>query len=187
MQSLGALEEAEANAATDDARFWPFVRRYRIIITAVVLYLLWRRATASATSSIKPWGPRWLAALTGLAFSRLMSVVGKIPVFLHPPSKPVDDSKQYTVVWHPHGAYTTMAFMHTGYHTVMKQPLTWFPGARRGGGRESERGCPCSPARYARVGNTSCTPIPTILRDRAGALQRALLQRGRPAAQRKVR
>jgi len=128
LSGLGTPTPEAEEASADDASLWPFVRRYRMALTAVVLYLLFRRATASAISSTKPWGPRWLAALTGLAFSRLMSVVGRIPVFLKPPSKGVDPSKQHVVVWHPHGAYTTMAFMHTGYHTVTAQPLTWFPG-----------------------------------------------------------
>ena len=51
-------EELEA----PEGSLLPFVRRYRLLLTLVVLYLLWRRATASAISSTKPWGPRWLAA-----------------------------------------------------------------------------------------------------------------------------
>eukprot|EP00966_Prymnesium_polylepis_P292837 6763496-Prymnesium_polylepis.1 len=120
--TIQTIVNALASAMTppdeeQDASLWPFLRRYRMVLTLVVLYLLWRRATATAISSTKPWGPRWLAALIGLAFSRLMSVVGRIPVTLKPPSKGADGSKQHVVVWHPHGAYTTMAFMHTGYHT----------------------------------------------------------------------
>lgn len=110
------------------AGLWPFVQRHRALLLAILLYLIWRRASARAIHSTRPWGPRWLAALTGLAFSKLMSVVGKIPVFLYPPSKGVDHKKQHVVVWHPHGAYTTMAFMHCGYHSATQQPLTWFPG-----------------------------------------------------------
>jgi hypothetical protein len=123
--SVGA---APAHEEVDDP-VTPTVLRYRVLLAAIALYLLWRRHTAPAISLARPWGPRWLAALTGLAFSELLRVVGRIPVAtLKPPSKGVDDSKQHVVVWHPHGALTTMAFMHCGYHSVMKQPLTWFPG-----------------------------------------------------------
>jgi len=130
VQSLSWLDEAES---TDDespnSRVWPYVRRYRLLLTILVLYIIWRRATSYATSSAKPWGPRWLAALTGLAFSRLLSVVGRIPVKqVKLPPKGIDPSKQHIVIWHPHGAYTTMAFMHCGYHSVLGKPLTWFPG-----------------------------------------------------------
>lgn len=127
---LRRLDDPSSPVADDDeAGLWPFVRSYRILLTAVVLYLLWRRATGYAMSSTRPWGPRWLATLTGLAFSKLLSVVGRIPVAtLKPPSLGVDRSKQHMVVWHPHGAYTTMAFMHCGYHSVTQQPLEWYPG-----------------------------------------------------------
>jgi len=105
------------------------ILRYRVLLGLLVAYLLWRRQTSSVISLTRPWGPRWLAALTGLAFSELLRVVGRIPVAtLKPPSKGVDEKKQHVVVWHPHGAYTTMAFMHCGYHSVRSTPLTWFPG-----------------------------------------------------------
>jgi len=127
--SIIRSQEAEAEAdSPHGTSLWPFVLRYRIALTLVVLYLLWRRATAGAIHSVRPWGPRWLAALTGLAFSRLMSVVGKNSVSLKPPPNGVDKSKQHVVVWHPHGAYTTMAFMHCGYHSATEQPVSWFPG-----------------------------------------------------------
>lgn len=112
-----------------DSASWHQARRYRLLLALAVLYLLWRQTTARATSSTKPWGPRWLAVLIGLAFSKLLSVVGRIPVkkVILPPGG-IDAGRQYVVVWHPHGAYTTMAFMHCGNHSVQGKPLTWYPG-----------------------------------------------------------
>ena len=119
-----------AQASTEEDRNSMLtIKRYRLLLGALLCYLIWRRRTAGAIALPRAWGPRWLAALTGLGFSVLLRVVGRIPLAtLKPPSKGVDEGQQYIVVWHPHGAYTTMAFMHTGYLSILSKPLTWFPG-----------------------------------------------------------
>ena len=39
----------------------------------------------------------------------------------------LEPSQQYLVVWHPHGAYTTMALMVGADMSIRAEPLTWFP------------------------------------------------------------
>ena len=53
---------------------------------------------------------------------------GSVPVTVRPPVRAIDRSRQqHVVVWHPHGAYTAMAFMHCAHCTVSGQPLAWYP------------------------------------------------------------
>ena len=73
-----------------------------------------------------PQGPRWLAKLLAWWFSQLMHVCGaRCTVDV---ATPPDAARRHMVVWHPHGAYTCMALMHCGRHTVNGLPLRWYPG-----------------------------------------------------------
>jgi len=85
-------------------------------------------ASGRAISRPAPFGPRWIAALLANFFTWLMRVVGKCPITSVPPEKPLVEGRQTEVVWHPHGAYTTMCFMHCAQYTVAAQPLQWYPG-----------------------------------------------------------
>lgn len=121
----------DAHAASSDSmsnRLWEAVQQRPWLLLAFTVYAVWFRVTAHANRTVGPWGPRWLARLVGLLQSRLMSVVGRIPLSMTPPPKGVDRERQHVVVWHPHGAYTTMAFMHCGHQNACAQPLSWFPG-----------------------------------------------------------
>jgi len=101
--------------------------RHPALWSAVVFYAIWYRASARLTRRAGAWGPRWLAVAVARFFSWLMDAVGARLCTLKLPDRLVDGA-QYVVCWHPHGAYTTMAFMHCGLQTVTKTPLTWFPG-----------------------------------------------------------
>jgi len=109
-------------------QMWEAVRLRPWMLLALTMYTVWFRITARASRTIGFWGPRWLARLVGLLQSRLMSVVGRIPVSMTPPPKGIERDRQHVVVWHPHGAYTTMAFMHCGHHNACTHPMSWFPG-----------------------------------------------------------
>jgi len=94
----------------------------------LTLYACCYWASGRAISRPAPYGPRWLAAWLASFFTWVMRVVGKCPITMEPPEKPLDASRQTAVVWHPHGAYTTMCFMHCAQFTVAAQPLQWYPG-----------------------------------------------------------
>lgn len=119
----GLIPPSPTNSAV-----WAWISQHPFGWTAIALYLAFRTATASGTKRAASWGPRILARLVGWFFTRLLSVVGRVPVSMKPPPKGVDPAKQYVVVWHPHGSYTTMAFMHCGHQSMQSAPLTWFPG-----------------------------------------------------------
>lgn len=103
------------------------VPRRRRVLLLLAAYALVRRWTGDAETRAGPWGPRWLARLLSLAFSRLLAVASVPLVSMRPPPPPFDASRQHVVVWHPHGAYTTMAFMHCGLLSASAVPLTFYP------------------------------------------------------------
>ena len=92
--------------------------RHPVVLTLFALYVGFRAATTDAPTRVGPWGPRWIAHLVSLFNTKLLGIVGHCPCALLPPEEKIDPKKQHVVTWHPHGAYTTMAFMHSGHHTV---------------------------------------------------------------------
>mmetsp|Transcript_521 Transcript_521/g.962 ORF Transcript_521/g.962 Transcript_521/m.962 type:complete len:329 (+) Transcript_521:360-1346(+) len=102
--------------------------RHRATLTVVMVYLVWCRSTTSLLARTKPWGPRWLAVVVARFLSWLLSAVNGNSIQVKPPPEPLVVGKQYEVVWHPHGVFTTMAFMYCGLHTVTASPLSWYPG-----------------------------------------------------------
>ena len=119
------LHGVPSRAALPDAAAWP--QRHPILVLALVAYAVWYRRTWRATTLARAWGPRWLALLVARFNVILMRICSANLKTLRPPDSGVDASKRHLVVWHPHGAYTTMALMHCGLHTVASTPLTWFP------------------------------------------------------------
>lgn len=96
-----------------------FAFRHPYVLLLLLLYVTFRAATVDAPRTVGPWGPRWLAYLVSGFNSQLLTIVGRVPVVNKPPPpEEVDPEKQHVVVWHPHGAYTTMAFMHCGHISV---------------------------------------------------------------------
>ena len=122
------------------------LHRHPTLLAALLAYAAFRAHTRDATSTPGPWvrqpclqpsptphlntdtpqGPRWLAKLLAWWFSQLMHVCGaRCTVDV---ATPPDAARRHMVVWHPHGAYTCMALMHCGRHTVNGLPLRWYPG-----------------------------------------------------------
>lgn len=106
---------------------WPYKRQLRLG-AALTLYALWCRASSRAAASPEPWGPRGLAALMARSFASLLASAGVQTKTLRLPVTPLcSDERQYLVVWHPHGAYTTMALMVGADMSMRAEPLSWFP------------------------------------------------------------
>ena len=93
-----------------------------------VLYAVWFRMTRDVPQRTTPWGPRWLAKLLSLALSRCVHYSGSPIKTIRLPEPPIDPSRQHVVVWHPHGAYTCMAFGHCAHQSLSQMPLGWFTG-----------------------------------------------------------
>ena len=100
------------------------------LFSVLALYAVWLQLTRRVPERAGPWGPRWLAWLISRLQSGLLDFAnaGRLEGVVPPPAgSGFDPDGQYLVTWHPHGAFTTMAFMHCGHHTVIGQPLTWYP------------------------------------------------------------
>ena len=113
----------------DDGDAWLSSSTRRRLIAVLLCYVAWRWFTASAPKRAAPWGPRWLARLAALGMTKLLSVIGHVPVtsWMGPPENSgFDSKKQHMVVWHPHGAYTTMAFLHCAIDSIDAKPLSWY-------------------------------------------------------------
>ena len=98
----------------------------RIAAALLTLYALWYRATRFVAERTAPWGPRWLAELLSFMLSRCLHLSGSPIESIRVPEAPFDPTKQHLVVWHPHGAYTCMAFGHCAHQAVIKSPLGWY-------------------------------------------------------------
>ena len=119
---------AQLFASDNESGLWAQAARHPALLLIVAAYAILRRYSAEAIGRAGPWGPRWLARLVARFFSRLLGFVGAPIVSHDQPPPPFDASRQHVVVWHPHGAYSTMAPMHCGQLSVTAQPLTWYPG-----------------------------------------------------------
>jgi len=91
-------------------------------------YAVWYWHSMALYSRPGPWGPRWLQVVVARFFVTLMNICGARLIQLKPPPPPWERDRQCMVVWHPHGAYTTMALMHCGLQTVTGTPLQWYAG-----------------------------------------------------------
>jgi 2-acylglycerol O-acyltransferase 2 len=101
----------------------------RAAASFAVLYSSWYIGTRNVPTRSGHWGPRWLARALSIFLSRLLGDVNGSPLAsARLPSPPVDQTKQHLVVWHPHGAYTCMAFMHCSSQSQTGAPFGWFPG-----------------------------------------------------------
>ena len=105
------------------------LERYPILTSCCAIYAALYWANGKAITRPGPFGPRWLAVLVARLFSAIMTYVGRCPVRkLVLPQPPFDPTRQHMVVWHPHGPYTTMAFMKCAIYTTTATPLEWYPG-----------------------------------------------------------
>ncbi len=104
--------------------------RGRQVSVLAAYYLLVRPLSIGATERVGPWGPRWLARIASLLLTRLLGKVGRVPLrsVSYVDRDAIDPCKQHLVVWHPHGPFTTMAFMHCGRLSATGEPLTFYPG-----------------------------------------------------------
>ncbi len=110
-------------------RVLELLSRHPIAATLFALYAACYWRNGRAISRAGPFGPRWLAVALARFFSWIMTALGRCPVkTLVLPPAPFDSKKQYLVVWHPHGAYTTMAFMKCALYTTTSTPVEWYPG-----------------------------------------------------------
>mmetsp|Transcript_37687 Transcript_37687/g.79261 ORF Transcript_37687/g.79261 Transcript_37687/m.79261 type:complete len:332 (-) Transcript_37687:721-1716(-) len=103
------------------------IPRHRVLLSVLTLYAIWYRASQSITRRPGTWGPRWLAVLVARFFSWLMDAIGSRRCSVKLPKGSWHDT-QTMVVWHPHGPYTAMAFMHCAELNVTERPLSWFAG-----------------------------------------------------------
>jgi len=95
------------------------------VVAIVLLYATWFRMSSQLPARLGSWGPRWLARMLSLVLSRALGWSGAPIRSLRTPQPPIDPSKQHLVVWHPHGAYTCMAFGHCANQSVTQTPLAW--------------------------------------------------------------
>jgi hypothetical protein len=103
--------------------------RHGLVSVFAALYAVWYAWTRDVPNRPGHWGPRWLARALSFFLTRLLGDVNGSPLAsVGLPSPPVDPSKQHLVVWHPHGAFTCMTFMHCAYQSQKKAPMGWFPG-----------------------------------------------------------
>jgi len=98
------------------------------LVGALSLYTCFYVAAGRAITRPAPFGPRWLAALVARLLTWVMRVVARCPLTFALPDETIPPGKQHVVVWHPHGSYTAMCFMHCAQFTVQASPLTWYPG-----------------------------------------------------------
>ena len=129
--SLGALLGVAPIASPDESREVPLspaprdATQRRVVVALLGLYTLWFRYTRDVCSRHTPWGPRWLANALSLLLTRTLHYSGSPLKSVRLPDPPIDPTKQHLVVWHPHGAYTCMAFGHCAYQAFSKSPLFW--------------------------------------------------------------